>query len=256
MVFSRCIGSKDSRGGRLIGRVFGAFGGVGLGMNELELADAYAGVDGGGLEVFVAEQLLDVADVGPAFEHVRGAGVAEQVAPALFAPDTGVADAVPDQAGEHVGMEAFAVAADEEALLAGNAGEQRANVVEVFLDPAQGARADGDDAVLHALALADEHGSLVAVEVAQVELHEFAAPHAGGVEELQYGAVAQAERVGDVGYGEDGLDLAGRRGVVRDRLGRPGCGLAKSVDFPRMEVSFVNPEFAGWIKRKLEDPKA
>ena len=34
-----------------------------------------------------------------------------------------------------------------------------------------------------------------------------------------------------------------------DAVWCPGCGLAKSVTFPRMEVSFVNPEFTGWIEK-------
>ena len=34
-----------------------------------------------------------------------------------------------------------------------------------------------------------------------------------------------------------------------DAVWCPGCGLAKSIAFPRMEVSFVNPEFAGWIEK-------
>ena len=41
-----------------------------------------------------------------------------------------------------------------------------------------------------------------------------------------------------------------------DAVWCPGCGLAKSVSFSRMEVSFVNPEFAGWIKKKLGEPEA
>jgi hypothetical protein len=37
------------------------------------------GVDVGGGEVAVTEELLDVADIGPAFEHQRGAGMAKKV---------------------------------------------------------------------------------------------------------------------------------------------------------------------------------
>jgi hypothetical protein len=36
-------------------------------------------VEGGGLEVGVAEQALDVADIGAAADEVRGAGVAQKV---------------------------------------------------------------------------------------------------------------------------------------------------------------------------------
>ena len=44
-------------------------------VNLLQLEDADLGINGGGFQVGVTEQLLDVADVGPAFKHVGGAGV-------------------------------------------------------------------------------------------------------------------------------------------------------------------------------------
>ena len=43
----------------------------------LQLVDLGVGVDRRGVEVFVAEQLLDVADVGPGFEPGGGAEVAQ-----------------------------------------------------------------------------------------------------------------------------------------------------------------------------------
>ena len=45
----------------------------------------------------MTKQLLDVADVGPAFEQVRDAGVAEQVRPA-FVPCVGSLDVLDDLA--------------------------------------------------------------------------------------------------------------------------------------------------------------
>ena len=53
------------------------------GVNVEQLADRDLGVDGRRFQLFVPEQLLDVADVGSAFQHVGGAGVPEQVAAAL-----------------------------------------------------------------------------------------------------------------------------------------------------------------------------
>ena len=44
-------------------------------MHFLQLADVDLGIDRGGFEFFVTEQLLDVTDVRAAFEHVSGAGV-------------------------------------------------------------------------------------------------------------------------------------------------------------------------------------
>lgn len=49
-------------------------------MDFLQLADGDFGVNRGRLQLLVSEQLLDVADVRAAFEHVRGARVAQQMA--------------------------------------------------------------------------------------------------------------------------------------------------------------------------------
>ncbi len=78
-------------------------------MDGLEFLDAYVGVDGGGFELGVSEELLDVADVRAAIEHVRGAGVAEKVR-ASCAVDVGLPDVAGHLEAEHFGIEAFAVA--------------------------------------------------------------------------------------------------------------------------------------------------
>ena len=49
-----------------------------------DAAAGYVGVAFGGAEVGVAEEALDVADVGAAFEEVGGKGVAEAVNRYLF----------------------------------------------------------------------------------------------------------------------------------------------------------------------------
>jgi hypothetical protein len=54
------------------------------GVNLLKLLDADFGIDRGGVEFLVSEQLLDEADVGPVLQHVRGAGVAQHVAAAFL----------------------------------------------------------------------------------------------------------------------------------------------------------------------------
>ena len=58
--------------------------GVGRSMDGLQVSDRDLGVDLGGGDVGVAEHLLDVSDVGAAFQHQCGHRVAEQVTGALF----------------------------------------------------------------------------------------------------------------------------------------------------------------------------
>jgi hypothetical protein len=50
------------------------------GVNFLELFDRDLRVNGRGVELLVAEQPLDEADVGTVFKHVGGAGVASKCA--------------------------------------------------------------------------------------------------------------------------------------------------------------------------------
>jgi len=50
-----------------------------------EFMDSDVRVDLGRLQVFVAKHGLDVAHVGPAFQHQRGHGVAEKMAGATLA---------------------------------------------------------------------------------------------------------------------------------------------------------------------------
>ena len=49
-----------------------------MGVDVEELVDGDLGVEGGGVEFGVAEELLNEADVGSVFEHMGGAGVAEK----------------------------------------------------------------------------------------------------------------------------------------------------------------------------------
>jgi len=59
------------------------------GVNVLQLVDVYPRVDGGGFELFVSKQLLDISNVRAAFKHVRCAGVTQEVRPAFGAADVG-----------------------------------------------------------------------------------------------------------------------------------------------------------------------
>lgn len=54
---------------------------MGLLDDPLKLADRDPGVAGGGLDAAVAQQLLDVTDVGPALEQMRRAGVTQRRGP-------------------------------------------------------------------------------------------------------------------------------------------------------------------------------
>ena len=86
---------------------------MGLGVDILELADADFGVHLGRVQVAVAEHLLDVTDVGPVFQHLRGQGVPEDVATAGLG-DLGLAQVALDQLAQGDDVDSVAVAAQEQ----------------------------------------------------------------------------------------------------------------------------------------------
>ena len=165
------------------------------------------------------QELLDVPDVGAALEQMGGAGVAEEMRPALPA-DAGALDVAGDLAPQGVGVEGLAVAGEEERGPGRADDEQGADVVEVLLQPGQGARSDGHDAVLAPLAQADVQQPALALQVGEFQAHQLGAADAGGVKQFEQGAVAQAQGIGDVGLRQHGLDLGGaQRGDGQALLG-------------------------------------
>ena len=186
----------------------GAEAAVGMttGVDLAEFLNVDVGVDLRGFHAGVAEHFLHVADVGTAAVHVGGAGMPPQMAGAGFV-DAAAFEEFFDPVTEVVGGEASAVAGEEEGGFVREVVEERAGLGEEAFKPCGGALADGQHAVLAVLALADEEGAGVGIVVAVVELGHFAAANAGGVEEFEDGAVAQAEGVGGVGDGEEALDF-------------------------------------------------
>ena len=112
--------------------------------------------------------------------------------------------------GAEVGRgDAGAVAAEEQRGFLRQVVEERAGLGEVAVEPGGGAFADGQQPAFAVLALAHEQGAGGGIVVAVVEVGHFGAADAGGVEEFEDGAVAQAEGVGGVGDGEQAVDFLG-----------------------------------------------
>ena len=178
------------------------------GVDLPEGLDADMGVNLRGVEAGVAEHFLDVADVRAVLMHVGGAGVAEQVRRA------GLADPDPrhllgDPSAEVGGGEGGAVAGKEEGGLGRQVGDQRAGFGEVAGEPEGSVAADGEQAALAVLSPADEEGAGVGIVVADLQPSHLGAADAGGVEEFEDGAVAEAERAAGVGQREQAVDFLG-----------------------------------------------
>ena len=93
----------------------------------------------------------------------------------------------------------------------------RSHLGQVPGHPSESPRPDGDDAVSPSLPLPDQDEPPSPIEIREREPEEFRAAHAGRVERLQDGAVAEPHRLAQVGLEEhlfDFRDTAHRRQPV------------------------------------------
>jgi hypothetical protein len=147
------------------------------GVNFLKLFDADLGVNRGRVKFLMSKQLLDEPDVRPVFQHVRRAGVPQDVA-AAFALQPGLGQPRRHHARDHVGIERAAVAGEEQRLRARVQAQTRTHGLQVMLQPVNGARADGHDAIFFSLAQTDMERAPFGVHVGQVKAAKLGAPDA------------------------------------------------------------------------------
>ena len=157
-----------------------------------QVLDLHARVDGRRLQPLVTEQLLDVPHVGAASQQVRGAGVAQHVGRDPR-PNAGPLRVPPHDELDRDGLEAPAVAREEERLL-GGCDERAADGSPLSRDRGpRRARREREEAVLAALAAADEESPFAEIHVREVEAHALREPDAGAVERLEERAVPLAD---------------------------------------------------------------
>jgi hypothetical protein len=137
--------------------------------------------------------------------------VAEEVAGPEFV-DAAAAEEFFDPVADVFGGDAGAVAAEEEGGFVREVGELGAGFVQEFLQPCSGAFAYGQEAEFSSFAAADGEGVGGGIVVAEVEVAEFGTAQAGGVEEFEHGAIAQAEGIGCVRVGEEEFDFVSGEG--------------------------------------------
>lgn len=97
-------------------------------------------------------------------------------------------------------MERPAFDAEEHRAVVGIAGKLWSRLAQIFVDPRDGSFADGDDAVFLALALPDGERAALAVQVVELQVDQLGAADSRRVKRLQHGAVAQTQRLVDVGH--------------------------------------------------------
>ena len=150
-----------------------------------------AGVEGGGLEPLVSEELLDVADVGAMAEKMGCEGVAQQVR--VDSGDRGRDGVLADEDGEgHVRHTpgSFSISAKEQGSLFRIVEKLRANLSKVEIEGGGGLAGEGNDAVSLSFGIPNEKPSLLEVDVACVEPDALAPADSRSVEKLEKSAVS------------------------------------------------------------------
>lgn len=90
------------------------------------------------------------------------------------------------------------------------AGEFWTTDLEVMLDPGQRPASDGNITVFPPFALAHAKNAAHIIQVSEVEVAEFVAADAGGVEDFEDGAVTQPESRRSIGHGKYAFDFGCR----------------------------------------------
>lgn len=178
---------------------------------ELLLDAAEAGgidvrVDLRGGDVGVSQEFLNDAQVGTAAEEVSGEGVSEHVW--VNAREAGGGGVFSDELPDGDALEGSASAREEQASLreVGSAHLQGAAEVEVLSHGVLGGLADGNQALLVALA-GDDDDDEGGVEVFDFDTGDFGSAQAAGVHEFEHGAIAQVQRWGV--FGSQGIGFWG-----------------------------------------------
>ena len=138
------------------------------------------------------EQLLDRPEVGAAFEHVRGEGVAQRVGRDA-ARDRRLAHPALQAPAKVGGMQPAPALGDEQRRLVAVAHERMTAALEVGAERPLGRLADRDQARLAALSL-DAEALAVEVHRPGVEVDHLLRAQAAGVGQLQHRPVAKLER--------------------------------------------------------------
>ncbi len=138
----------------------------------------------------MAEQRLDVTQIGAAAEQMRRARVPQRM---WSEPHTDPAAVVLDACAEARRTEAGAIAGKEERRVE-TGRERRPACAEVRVEGDRSRPTDGDDPILAPFTIADEQQPRAEIEIRDVGARRFAEPEACAVEQLEDCAVAQTDR--------------------------------------------------------------
>ena len=196
--------------------------------HSCKVAGVEVGVDFGGGDVLVAEELLHLTNVGAPLQKVGGEAVAQGVGRDILGDACVGCRPLYEVENTHAAQPGpFVVEEEGVATLVG--GKLRATL-EVEAQLADGLGADGHKALLVALA-SHLHHPLLPEDVAEAQGCQLRHAQPTRVEHLDYRLVAMACGVGEVDGGEHGVNLLERECVGecatsfggQDTIGGHGC---------------------------------
>ena len=189
-----------------------------FGLDELlEVGDDELDVLGGGGDLTVAEDLLNVGEIGASFNKVGGAGMPQSVR--MKPGDTGGYAVVPYDAAEGDPSEPSADTVQEQGVLFRVVEQDEASALEIAVERLKCLSGNGQYAILSSLSRTNDKGSLLKVDVIDVELLAFADSDGGSVEGLEDGAVSHADSRMPGRHVQELLDLFFGRNEPRKALG-------------------------------------
>jgi hypothetical protein len=106
-----------------------------------------------------------------------------------------------------IGRERLAERGQEQRGVVSAAGQLGPHIIAIFDDPSQRPLADRQHPVLLPLALADHDRAAIGIDVVELEVDQLEAADAGGLERLEYRAVADADQRREVRHRQHLLHL-------------------------------------------------
>ncbi len=128
----------------------------------------------------MAEQFLYVANVSAPFEQVSRACAVKEMARSRPA-NLCLTNEIGNHSGKHIRIKRATIAGEKRRDLAAVPAEFWPDFGKVALNLCEGTSAEGDYTILSPLALADMKSAAVAIEIGDLQAHQFGPAQTGGV---------------------------------------------------------------------------
>jgi hypothetical protein len=158
-----------------------------------QVSDVDLGVDGGGVDGDVAEELLDVADAGAALKKMGRTRSSKRVGMNGLV-DAGSLGVLSQHEHDEARADSIAGASEEERRFCRVINKEETSLLEIAKRGFGGLCGYRNETILFTFAIAHEKRSRLKVDVAEVQAHAFTATDGGSVQKLEDRAITKAAR--------------------------------------------------------------